>query len=403
MSVQAHTAVVKHSRTQGTTRLVALAIANRADEHGIAWGSKKDIGRFCVGWDVSDELAAAGKPPMPPATVQYQLRKLRDIGELVVVGNAEGGRGVFPLYWLRLPGLDGDLDDALQRLSRKGLKIHALSEWVTRNGIPEPDADPGPEKGATDSHLSPDEKGADSSPKRAQPSTPERTTERSTSEEEAKASSSSPPVVPNRQKVGGKPVTEAEMEIADAALRAFNVAAGTRYTLGAHLAKLVRRIREHAELDARQHAGIVQAAFADPWWKDSPGPEVIYGNPAQFERSIERWRRSGGRISDDPRDRIVNRERRKDSTAPETRSPAEVWTAALATFNGHLQPSTRALWIDPLTPVAIRDGVLVCRAPDTQRAWVEKRYLHTLGAAVRAASPLEGIELVPDEQEAPTR
>lgn len=91
-----------------------------------------------------------------------------------------------------------------------------------------------------------------------------------------------------RAKVAGKVVTDAERETAAAVLAAFNEAADSAYTVDAHLTPLVGRIREHPDLDAEEHRRIIEANFADPWWSDRPGPQVIYGNRRQFERSIER-------------------------------------------------------------------------------------------------------------------
>jgi hypothetical protein len=93
-----------------------------------------------------------------------------------------------------------------------------------------------------------------------------------------------------RRDLEGAAVTEAERAIAAAALAAINAAAGTVYTLSAHLAMIVGRVFEHPELSADDHRAIVAAVFRAPWWTGIPGPQVIYGNAAQFERSIEMWR-----------------------------------------------------------------------------------------------------------------
>lgn len=99
-----------------------------------------------------------------------------------------------------------------------------------------------------------------------------------------------------KSKVGGKSVTDAEYLLADAIIAAFNAAAGTSVTVAAHLTPIVGRIREKPDLTADDHRGIIAAVFAVPWWDGAPGPNVIYGNAAQFERSIETWRAGPRRL-----------------------------------------------------------------------------------------------------------
>jgi DNA-binding MarR family transcriptional regulator len=106
--------------------------------------------------------------------------------------------------------------------------------------------------------------------------------------------------VKNRQtragkKVNRKTVTVAEYELAEQIVPAFNEVAGTSYTVDAHLAPIVGRIREHPDLSADDHRGIIAVAFADPYWSGPPSPAVIYGNGAIFEKSLEGWRKHGER------------------------------------------------------------------------------------------------------------
>ena len=94
-------------------------------------------------------------------------------------------------------------------------------------------------------------------------------------------------------RVAGKSVTDEEYALATAIVLAFNDHADSAYTVDAHLTPLVGRIREHPDLDADEHRRIIAANFAQPWWSDRPGPEVIYGNRRQFERSRERAKSPG--------------------------------------------------------------------------------------------------------------
>lgn len=91
-----------------------------------------------------------------------------------------------------------------------------------------------------------------------------------------------------RPKVAGKLVTAAELGLANQIVAAFNVTAGSAFTVDAHLVPIVGRIREHPDLAADDHARIIRVNFLRPWWKDRPTPKVIYGNAAAFEAALAR-------------------------------------------------------------------------------------------------------------------
>ncbi len=131
---------------------------------------------------------------------------------------------------------------------------------------------------------------------------------RSSSEEE-KTFEEDPPVAPpstevalvhpaNRPlTVNKKPVTNDEYDLASDVLAAFNAAAGTRYSSRLVFEKIIRRIREHPEVTLEHHRAIIANNFADPWWKDNPAPEVIYGNASIFERSAHKQPAADGAVS----------------------------------------------------------------------------------------------------------
>lgn len=103
MSVEALAAVFKHSEMKMGARLVMIGMANRADEHGIAWPDVKDL-------IVASRLGRSG--------VKGALKKCREAGEIVPVDDEEniGGQGRSTLYKIVLPGLDGEYtDDARSR------------------------------------------------------------------------------------------------------------------------------------------------------------------------------------------------------------------------------------------------------------------------------------------------
>jgi hypothetical protein len=180
-----------------------------------------------------------------------------------------------------------------------------------------------------------------------------------------------------RPKVNRKPVTDSEHALADEIIVAFNAAAGTAVTVAAHVTPVVGRIREKPELSAEDHRGIIAAVFAEPWWKGPPGPQVIYGNAAQFERSIEVWRASPKtklRVVEQPVDPAEYREGLADI--------AEAWPSVLIRLRASVPESTYRLWIEPLQPVGARGDTVVLAAPEEIRAWAERRYASLIGEAL---------------------
>ena len=75
------------------------------------------------------------------------------------------------------------------------------------------------------------------------------------------------------------------------------------------MSKIVLRHREHPELSADDHAAIISVSLASPWWSGVPGPEVVYGNAALFERALEsaRARLGGGPVIEKPPPRRYGR------------------------------------------------------------------------------------------------
>ena len=252
MSVEAVQAVWRHAEASGGDLNVLLALANRADEHGVCWPEVEELVR---------------KSRLKRRGVQYALRRLEASGQLVTLEDGEGGRGRAPLRWIRLPGLDGDTKGAIRR-RRKG----AIRDEKGRN--------PQHEKGAIRdaAHIGAPEDTAGKSVE-------------TSGNRQARAGA----------RVARRPVTEIEWALAAAVLDAFNRLAGTGYTLAAHYTPIVGRIREHPELGTADHAGIVEEALRRPWWEGAPGPAVVYGNAAQFERCLEAWR-AARRAPADPQD-----------------------------------------------------------------------------------------------------
>ncbi len=80
-------------------------------------------------------------------------------------------------------------------------------------------------------------------------------------------------------------VSHAEHLVAQGVLDHLNTQLGTNFTADGWRAKIVRRCREHRELDLAGHVAVVEATLRETWWQDRPAtPSIIYGSAEQFER-----------------------------------------------------------------------------------------------------------------------
>ena len=71
---------------------------------------------------------------------------------------------------------------------------------------------------------------------------------------------------------------------------------------------------------------------------------------------------------------------------------ASIWERVREDLRGQLPDKTFRLWIEPLEPVSLEGNTLRLTAPQTTRAWVERRYSTPLHAAVQASAA--GVERV---------
>jgi hypothetical protein len=124
MSIQAVSAVLDHSESEKSARLVAISIANHVDKYGVGW--------------LSVRLAMEESRIRSRTTVSDAIRSLRDdLGELVVLVKADGETHRPPLYWLNLPGLSGDCGDDHPYFLAYGRRQEIVS-------YPGTEIDPGP-------------------------------------------------------------------------------------------------------------------------------------------------------------------------------------------------------------------------------------------------------------------
>lgn len=229
-------------------RLVLIALADAAQDDGVTWISQPTL---------------AAKAKVSEQTVRAALRELEEQG-IVETRKAPRGRtrinvyryvykGVAEVDYERLPF---DLEDEFTTASE--LRV---SEADDRNSA----------SLTTATDLRPRARG--SLPLTNRKGTPNQV----------------PPVVPpdNRPaKADGKPVTDAEYELAAQILVEFNQQTGTTYRAKGHIATIILRIREHPELTIEHHAAVIARTLAEPFWRGAPEPRLIYGNDQQFERCV---------------------------------------------------------------------------------------------------------------------
>jgi chromosomal replication initiator protein len=85
-------------------------------------------------------------------------------------------------------------------------------------------------------------------------------------------------------------------------------------------------------------------------------------------------------------------------SAPPHDDLTSIWERVREELRGALPPSTFELWIDPLRATSIQRSTLYVEAPASTRAWVERRYVGLLQAALRRqAQPLDHVVVVQAE------
>lgn len=237
--------MLDHSRSELATRLVAISLGNHADKHGITWPSSR---------------LAAVEAGIARETARKAIMKLRDeLGELVMLVEADNTTHRPPLYWLRLPGLSGEFveDGGADRYFKafgEDLRAEAEGRCLLLEGEAGEDLSVGVPTNRRGPYIE------------------------------------EPPKEPSEKKhrVNKRVVTDDEFALTAAVVEQFNSSAGTALSTEAHLTPIVGRIRERPDYTIEHHRKIIEAVFAgDHWWTGPPTPKIIYGNPAIFEQSVE--------------------------------------------------------------------------------------------------------------------
>jgi hypothetical protein len=94
------------------------------------------------------------------------------------------------------------------------------------------------------------------------------------------------PVSGDSEAVEAEAETQTHTARAREVLSIFNELAGTNFRAGGFVAQVEAIVKEHPDLSASDHRVILEAAFADPWWTNSPSPSVVYKDSKQFERAL---------------------------------------------------------------------------------------------------------------------
>ncbi len=262
MSVHAISWVLKHSTAEKGDRLVLIVLADHASNDGT---------------DAYPAVATiAHEARMSERAVQYALRRLERDGHISSEGPVDRGRGDRQptRYTVLMGGADSAPRgaDGVQTTTSRG----ANGDGHGVQGIaPEPSLEP-PSNRKTEGH-------------------------------------------PHRR-VSRKVVTKEEWELAGQIIEVFNEVAGTRLTLEANYVPIIGRIREKPQYELRHHRKIIERNFARPWWHGPPGVQVIYGNAAQFESSIEVARGQGRHKESEE-----ERQRRRERETSERYKRAEGW------------------------------------------------------------------------------
>jgi len=231
--------VLRYSNEKLARRLILIVLAEAAHDDGVVYLEQSKI---------------ALKARLSRTHVAEMLREMESEGVLET-RKAQRGRKRIAVYRVLLPGLD---EPDYERLPFGLDRPFTASEYPTPSGSDD--------VGSTGSTTS----------------DPPRTLLVVDLEPSFRTT---PPISPPA-KVDRKQVSTTEADLAVAVLSEWNRQAGQNLRSRDWLAKIVMRVREYPDLALVDHAHVIAATLAAPWWKGDATPSVVYGNGAQFERSI---------------------------------------------------------------------------------------------------------------------
>ena len=350
MSVEAVSAVLNFSASTGTSRNVVIAMANRADEHGLCFPSVKDI---------------AKRANCSPRAVQYALRKLEELGELQVLEGGEGGRKRTPLYIIELPGLDGEVtEDHNYYLRRKGAKT-------------------APPKTAQRAQAA-QQKGASGGSERAQTSAPKQSVETS--------------VEPSNKKTAAS-FSDPVAELYEFWKASTGRNGGTKLTDGRRRAVKARLAEGRSDEEIRR--AIANVAASD--WHMKRGRHADRDGEKHDDLTLicrngellEKYRDLASADSAPP---IARGEITDEDAA------RRVWDKARELLRPSVPESTFVLWIEGFEAAGVRDGRLVlvdtrAAGGGNRVAWAGKRYTGLVQRALRdAGGEYSDVEFVDETQ-----
>lgn len=81
-------------------------------------------------------------------------------------------------------------------------------------------------------------------------------------------------------------VTDAEHDLCDGILAAFNDVFECSYSSTDYRKAIIGRVRERPTMTVAEHRALIEKMSRHPWWKDAPTPAVIYGNGRAFDRAL---------------------------------------------------------------------------------------------------------------------
>lgn len=356
MSVQASARVWEHSRSKGSARLVLLALANNADEHGYAWPS---VATLATAANISERQARAA------------IAALEADEELALI--AGQGRGHVSVYVVivGLPpekrarlaeGLEQKAEEIAAALAARRAKRVQSSQVLAPEKVQT--SHPFTAEKVQTSHLSADEKVQSAHIKGANrvralgAETPKHALIRHEIHEESHESTSTTTTTRTRaseppQGGGGGAALLAAEGFGQKAIEAF----------GHYPAELLA-----ADIQRRRALGQGNGAIVNGWKVAPPGAATLPPAPPAGNTAAEQLRQEFAALA------TQQRHARGKASRPARASPAPppelrpIWQAALATLQAALPAAEYDTWVRPATLAGLDEDQATVAAPTADHA-----------------------------------